>query len=252
MDNIDIQEYFMKRRTVRRFSDRPLTDAELRRVLTAAAKAPTCGNMQLYSIILTRDPERKELLAKQHFCQPATKAPAILTFCSDFERFTRWCGLRGADAGFDNLESFIAATADAIIFAQQTATIAEMAGMGTCYLGTVTYNAPEIADLLHLPRLCVPVASLAIGWPAEEGEETERLDVDAFLHEETYREDSDDEIINFFKVKEDYPANAGYPAENGKENLAQVFAEVRYPRDMNEEFSAKFADYLRKSGFLNH
>ena len=77
MDNIDIQEYFMKRRTVRRFSDRPLTDAELRRVLTAAAKAPTCGNMQLYSIILTRDPERKELLAKQHFCQPATKAPAM-------------------------------------------------------------------------------------------------------------------------------------------------------------------------------
>ena len=59
MDNIDIQEYFMKRRTVRRFSDRPLTDAELRRVLTAAAKAPTCGNMQLYSIILPPDPKAR-------------------------------------------------------------------------------------------------------------------------------------------------------------------------------------------------
>lgn len=245
-----MEKYFLERRSVRNFTDREIEDQLLKDILTAAAKAPTCGNMQLYSVIITRDKERKELLAKQHFCQPATQAPVILTICADFNRFTRWCQLSDADAGFDNLESFMSATADAIILAQQITTIAEQEGLGTCYLGTVTYNAPEIAALLHLPELVVPVACLAIGWPAEEGVETERLPVEAFIHEEQYRDDSDEEILELYKSKEEYPANRVFVEENNKRNLAQVFAEVRYPRAMNEEFSQKLTDYLRRSRFL--
>lgn len=245
-----MNSYFTSRRSIRKFKPTEVSDNLLNSILSAAAKAPTCGNMQLYSVIVTRDPARKGELAKQHFCQPATQAPLILTICADFNRFTRWCRLNNADAGFDNLESFMSATADAVILAQQITTIAEQEGLGTCYLGTVTYNAPEIGELLKLPRLVVPVASLAIGWPDGAGEETERLATDAFLHMEEYRADSDDEISEFFKVKEDYPANAGYPAENNKENLAQVFAEVRYPRAMNEEFSEKLLKYLKSQSFL--
>lgn len=246
-----IDRYFTERRSVRRFTDKPVDTELLNSILAAAAKSPTCGNMQLYSVIVTRDAERKASLAKCHFCQPATQAPVMLTICADFARFTRWCELRGADAGFDNLESFMSATADAIIFAQQITTIAEREGLGTCYLGTVTYNAPEIAGQLRLPRLTVPVACLAIGWPDGEGEETERLPIEAFVHEEEYRDDSDEDILALFRSKEEYPANKGYVEENGKENLAQVFAEVRYPRAMNEEFSAKLTEFLKLSGFLH-
>lgn len=245
-----MDRYFIQRRSVRKFSDRPVTRTMLSEILTAAAKAPTCGNMQLYSVIVTRDEARKAELAKQHFCQPATEAPVILTICADFNRFTRWCQLSNADAGFDNLESFMSATADAIILAQQIVTIAEMEGLGTCYLGTVTYNALEIAALLCLPELTVPVACLALGWPDGEGVETERMPIEAFVHEEEYRADSDEEVLRLFKSKEEYPANKGFVEENGKDNLAQVFAEVRYPRAMNEEFSVKLTDYLRKTGFL--
>lgn len=243
--------YFMTRRSVRNFTTEDVAPELLNEIISAAAKAPTCGNMQLYSVIVTRDADRKSALAQYHFNQPATKAPVILTICADFMRFTRWCELRHADAGFDNLESFMSACADALILAQQITTIAEMRGLGTCYLGTVTYNAPEIASLLQLPRLVVPVASLAIGWPQGEGVETERLATSAFVHDEVYRDESDDEILEHFRVKEEYPANAGFAAENGKENLAQVFAEVRYPRAMNEEFSAKLTDYLKAAGFLH-
>ncbi len=83
---------------------------------------------------------------------------------------------------------------DAVILAQQIVTAAELRGLGTCYLGTVTYNAPEIAALLELPELVVPVACLAIGWPADDGVESERLDVDAILFEDHYPQLSDDEI----------------------------------------------------------
>lgn len=232
--------------------DKEVPESLLRDILTRAMKAPTTGNMQLYSVVVTRGTEEREALAPLHFSQPAVQsAPVLLTVCADLYRFTKWCELRGADAGFYNFLSFTSAFADALIYAQQIVTIGEMEGLGTCYLGTVTYNAPEISRLLGLPAGVVPVACIALGWPDGEGEPTERLELDGILHEEKYRKPSGEEILNIFKIKENYPANKGYVEENNKENLAQVFAEIRYPRSMNEEFSQKFENYLKLSGLLN-
>lgn len=248
MDNLNMKnwvEYFHNRRSIRKFSDCEVPSKLLNSILEDAMKAPTCGNMQLYSVVVTRDSIKKEALSSLHFNQPACGAPVLLTVCADFNRFTRWCTLRHADAAFDNFLSFTSAFADAIIYAQQIVTIAELNGLGTCYLGTAIYNAPEIASLLHLPTLVMPVACLAIGWPVEEGVATERLPLRAIVHEEEYRADSDEEILTLFKEKEEYPANKGYVEENDKQNLAQVFAEVRYPRSLNEPFSAKLMEWLR-------
>lgn len=241
----DIDKYFSQRRSIRNFSDKPVSRELLDSILMSAAKAPTCGNMQLYSVIVTRGENQRRELAALHFNQPASLAPVMLTVCADFNRFTRWCNLSNADAGFDNFLSFTSAFADAIIYAQQVVTIAEMKGLGTCYLGTVIYNAPQISSLLNLPELVMPVACLAIGWPAEEGTPTERLPIHGFVHEEKYRNDSDDEILEIFREKEEYGPNKEFVAENNKENLAQVFSEVRYPRSMNEEFSAALIEWLR-------
>lgn len=246
-----MSEYFFNRRTIRRYTDGDISDQLLDSILRRAAKAPTCGNMQLYSVIVTRSEEMLQKIAPLHFNQPAaTGAKVILTICADFNRFTRWCKLNNADAGFDNFLSFTSAYSDATILAQQIVTIAEQEGLGTCYLGTVTYNAKEISDLLELPEMVVPVACVSLGWPAEEGEETDRLATEAFVHNERYRRDSDDEILRLYRPKEDFPPNAGYAAQNCKDNLAQVFAEVRYPRAANEAFSAKFIELLKQKKFL--
>lgn len=245
------KSYFTERRTIRNFLPDEVGESLLESILEKAMKAPTTGNMQLYSVIVTKDEERRKALAPLHFSQPAsTGAPVILTICADLERFTRWCELSKADAGFDNFLSFTSAFADAMIYAQQVVTIAEHVGLGTVYLGTVTYNAPEIAKLLELPERVIPVASIALGWPADKGEETERLELSGILHKEIYRKDSDEKILEIFKVKEDYPSNKKFVEENNKENLAQVFAEVRYPRAMNEEFSEKFTAFLKQNGLL--
>lgn len=243
-------DYYSHRASVRQFTDKEVDNALIDSIVARAAKAPTTGNMQLYTIIESRKREERKALEECHFSQPAsTGAPVLLTVCADFARFTRWCELRGADAGFDNLLSFMSATADAMIVAQQIVTIAEQEGLGTCYLGTVTYNAGKISEILGLPELVVPVACVALGWPAAKGEETERLPLRGILHKEKYAQMSDKEILDIYKVKEEYPANAGYPAENGKENLAQVFAEVRYPRSMNEEYSKSFGRLLKEKRF---
>lgn len=241
------KSYFTDRKSVRKFLPKEINEEFLSDILTKAMKAPTTGNMQLYSVIVTKEEEAKKKLAPLHFSQPATQAPVLLTVCADLYRFTRWCELSHADAGFYNFLSFTSAFADAMIYAQQVVTIAESEGLGTCYLGTVTYNAPEISELLKLPRGVIPVACIALGWPDGEGEETERLELRGVMHCENYHVPSDEEVFDIFKIKEEYGPNKKYVAENGKENLAQVFAEVRYPRGMNEEFSKKFLDYLRES-----
>lgn len=139
---------------------------------------------------------------------------------------------------------------DAVIFAQQIVTIAEMNGIGTCYLGTVNYNAAEIACLLNLPDLVVPVASISLGYPKNKPEQSERLPIDAVMHYERYRKDSDSEIERLFSDKENFATNRKFVEENNKRNLAEVFTDIRYPKEMNETVSASFLNILKEKGFL--
>lgn len=158
MDFPDIS-FFINRRTIRRYRPEPLPEGLLEQLLEAAAHAPSTGNMQLYSVVVTTDPTEKKALAPYHFGQPQVEgAAAVLTFCADFHRFSRWCQERGATPCYDNLQSFMAATLDTIAFAQQFNTLAESAGLGVCWLGTTTYNAGEIASALRLPGLVVPLS----------------------------------------------------------------------------------------------
>lgn len=246
------KDYFGERRTVRNYSDRHIPESLLDTILERAMRAPTCGNMQLYSVIVTRDKENLKLLAKEHFNQPAaTGADVILTICADFNRFTEWCDGSGAKPGYENFHSFMMAMTDAVIYAQQIVTIAETEGLGTCYLGTVNYNAREISELLQLPRLVVPVASLSLGYPASsEGAETERLPLHSIKHTESYRKDSIADVMEQFRGKDEFPANRKFVEENGKESLAQVFTDLRYPENVNTTVSATYLDLLKKKGFI--
>ena len=244
-------EYFSKRATVRNYEKRHIPESLLDDILERAMRAPTCGNMQLYSVVVTRNPEKLARLAKEHFNQPAsTGADVILTICADFNRFTEWCEASGAKPGYDNFHSFMMALTDAVIYAQQVVTIAEMEGLGTCYLGTVNYNARQISDLLELPNLVVPVASLSLGYPADVATQCERLPLAAIKHTETYRKDAPEEVVELFKAKDEFADNRKFMEENGKESLAQVFTDIRYPESVNLSVSESFMQLLKDKGFL--
>lgn len=243
-------QYFKTRRTVRRYSDRPLSDADLREMIEAAAQAANTGNMQLYSVIVSRTARERKALAPAHFNQPSVEGcQAVLTFCADFNRFNHWCRVSGAEPGYDNFQAFMWAVIDTTIFAQQFCTIAEMNGLGTCYLGTTTYNAPQIAEALGLPDRVVPVVTLTVGYPEGDTQVSDRLPVGAILHQEKYQEGSDDMIRAAYSEKEALEESKRFVAENGKENLAQVFTDVRYTKDANEYFSKVYFDFIAKQGF---
>lgn len=246
------RDYFSNRVTVRNYEKKHIPEGLLDNILERAMRAPTCGNMQLYSVVVTRDTENLKRLAKEHFNQPAAiGADVILTICADFNRFTEWCEASGATPGYDNFHSFMMALTDAVIFAQQICTIAEIEGLGTCYLGTVNYNAKQISELLELPDLVIPVASLSLGYPADSiPEQCERLPLEAIKHNETYRKDSRERTLELFKAKDEFPDNIKFVEENGKESLAQVFTDIRYPKSVNLEVSESFMSLLKEKGFL--
>ena len=239
-----------ERRTIRQYLDKEIDDSLLNELLETAFRAPTTGNMQVYSVVVTRQQENKERLAPAHFNQPTvTQAPVVLTFCADFNRFVKWCELNHAQPGYDNFQSFVSALLDVTIFAQQFNTIAEMNGLGCCYLGTTTYNTPDIASVLNLPKLVVPVITLTVGYPDDDSAKAERLPLRGIIHKNIYSDYSAEQIKEIHAEKESLDVNKKYVAENGKENLAQVFTDIRYTKENNELFSEIFYKFIEEQGF---
>lgn len=247
-----MSEIMKQRRTIRKYDSRMISEEMLKELLEIAARASTTGNMQLYSVIVTRTPEMKSKLAPAHFNQPmVTQAPVVLTFCADFNRFVKWCELRNAEPGYDNFQSFLAAATDALLVAQTFCNAAEAQGLGICYLGTTTYNARQIIDALELPERVVPITTVTVGYPSQLPDQVERLPLDAVVHWESYKDYAADDIDVLYRDKEALEANRRFVAENGKETLAQVFTDIRYTRVNNEHFSKEFMEVLKDQKFLD-
>ena len=238
------------RRSIRKYSDKDIEASLLNEIIAEAMQTPTMGNMQLYSIVVSRSKEIKEQLAPAHFNQPmVTGAPVVLTFCADFNRFTKWCEQRNADAGYDNFLSFMNAVQDTLLFVQTVTVLAEAAGLGTCYLGTTVYMPETISKVLNLPKLVVPVATITVGYPAEDAKKSDRLPVEAIMHNETYHDYSAEQIDQIYSAKEALEENKEFVRINKKENLAQVFTDCRYTRKDNEALSKTLWDFVKKQGF---
>ena len=246
---IDIMK---NRRTIRKYTEQDIPEELLNELLEVAARASNTGNMQLYSVVVTRDQSNKEKLAPAHFNQPMiTKAPVVLTFCADANRFVKWAEQRKAEAGFDNLQTFIASTIDAMLFAQAFCDAAEEKGLGICYLGTTAYNADKIIEALSLPRLVVPIVTVTVGYPAMPlPEQVERLPLAAVVHQEAYVDYTPDMIDELYGEKEALEVNKQFVKENNKETLAQVFTDVRYTKKNNEYFSEVLLKVLKDQGFM--
>ncbi|MBP7496518.1 MAG: nitroreductase family protein [Bacteroidales bacterium] len=238
-------------KTIRKYKNIPVEDKILDKILEAGSRASTTGNMQVYSIVVTKNIERKKKLWELHFKQDMVlQAPVLLTFCADFNRFSKWCELREAAPGYDNFLSFFTAAIDALLVSQNVALAAEAEGLGICYLGTTTYTVDKIIEFLECPPLVVPVTTLVVGYPDETPGLTDRLPLKAVIHYEKYLDYSDNSINDIYSEKENLPFTKELLKINDLPNLAKIFTEKRYTRKDNEYFSKVFIDVLTKQGYL--
>ena len=239
------------RKTIRKYSDKIVSDELLNKLLEEAEHTPTMGNLQLYSVVVTRSKNGKEALAPAHFNQPmVTGAPVVLTICADFRRTSTWAENRKAIPGYDNFLSFINASADALLYTQSFCNLAEGEGLGTCYLGTTIYMPQMIIDTLKLPKLVFPIATITLGWPNEEPNISDRLPLSAIIHNEHYEDYTPEKINDYYTEKENLKENIQFVEINKKETLAQVFTDIRYTKKDNEIMSKGMIDALKKQGFI--
>ena len=243
----------LTRRTIRKYANRDISDELLERLLTQAARTQTMGNLQLYSVVVTRSEEMKQKLAPAHFNQPmVSEAPIILTICADFNRTSFWAKCRKAEPGYNNFLSYINAATDALLYTQTLCNLMDEEGLGYCYLGTTIYQPQQIIDILKLPKLVMPVATLTIGWPAEEPPLSDRLPLESFVHQETYKDYLATDIDTYYNYKENLEENRNFVNINHKETLAQIFTDIRYTRKDNEAMSKGLLEALVYQDFLPH
>lgn len=248
-----INQTLQNRRTIRKYTSQDVTPQLLNSLLETAFRASSMENLQLYSVIVTRDAEQKKRLSAAHFGQPMVcGAPVILTFCTDINRFDKWCACRNAvKPGSGNFLSFLNGSIDALLVAQTFATLAEEQGLGICYLGTSIYNPEQISDILRLPELVFPIATLSVGYPDETPERQDRLPLSAIVHDETYHDYTPADIDTIYAAKEALPSSRHFVSINNKETLAQVYADIRYKKEDFEAISEKLISLLRSKGFLH-
>ncbi|NMB55849.1 MAG: nitroreductase [Leptolinea sp.] len=177
----DILRTIHERRSTRAFENKPVPYDVTETLLQAALRAPTAGNMMLYTILKIDDPEMKEKLAVSCDNQPfIAKAPLLLVFLADYQRWydfflrsgaAELCQARGIELRKPGVGDLMLAVNDTLIAAQTTVIAAEALGLGSCYVGDIMEKYEYHRDLFHLPKYVLPITMLCLGYPREEAAE---------------------------------------------------------------------------------
>ena len=147
MDN-QVLTQLRARKSVRAFTDEPVSPAVKRAVLEAACAAPTAGNQQLYTILDITDQALKDTLADTCDHQPfIARAPMVLIFCADCRKWYDAFAAGGCEPRKPGPGDLWLALSDANIAAQNAVTAAWSLGLGSCYIGDILENAETHREL---------------------------------------------------------------------------------------------------------
>ncbi len=245
-------------RSIRSFTSEDIDDALLNELLYSGLRSSSAGNMQTWSVIVTREQARKQKMYELHVEQEMIlEAPLLLTFCADLFRMREWIRVNNSKQSFDDLLGFLTGTVDAVIAAQTFCLAAESKGLGICYLGTTWWAAREIIELLDLPPGVFPVTAVVLGHPAEDPALRDRLPLDVMVHQETYQRLSDEQIRQAHaeraqKAWERYNSVESVRvklAEAGINSVTDYYtSEFKYSKELHRRVSEMLLETLQEQG----
>jgi FMN reductase (NADPH)/FMN reductase [NAD(P)H] len=255
---MDFPKVFLERKSVRAYADASIPDEIRDKVLAAALRAPTAGNMMLYTILEIEDQALKERLAVTCDHQPfIAKAPWVLVFLADYARMMAHfrasgvperCARDGKPFLAPRESDLLLACCDALIAAQTAAVAAESFGLGSCYIGDVMENWETHRELLALPRFVFPITMLCFGWPTDQQaarRQPARLPKDIIVNRNRYAMPSDKELAALYSG-EGYGGFAPTPqADNqGQALYARKFS-ADFSKEMRRSVAAMLEDWRR-------
>ncbi len=240
--NKTIQELY-DRKSVRVFTNEPITDEEKQIILTSALQAPTAGNMTLYSILNIQEQSLKDELAKRCDNQPfIAKAPFVLIFLADFQKwydiFNAYCK---ETPKIEEADLFLASQ-DCVIAAQNAVVAAQSMGIGSCYIGDIMENFEINRELLHLPKYALPYSMVVFGRPTKQQQDRikpKRFGLEDIVHIDTYHQKSLEEIKNMFEKQTGKTGNE-------LEEYINAFAKRKFYVDFRKEMNRSAKAMLKQ------
>lgn len=168
-------EALLSHKSVRTFLPHPLPEGTIETMVAAAQSASNSSALNQWSLVAITDPQLKQRISDTVARSVPVdripwieEAPALLLWVADLSRAA---GLT-EDAGkapvvFDYLDSFLMASIDAALAAQNAAIAAESIGLGIVYLGVMRNIAKEVAEIINLPEYSFVTFGMAVGLPDE-------------------------------------------------------------------------------------
>jgi nitroreductase len=185
-----MHEILHAHRSIRRFTDDPLPEADLQAAVSAGQQASTSSAVQAYSMIRVRDADRRRRLAEVAGPQEkVARAPALFVICGDVRRH-RLAVERVGGEYHAHLEAFLLTVIDASLFAQNFVVALESMGYGVCYIGGLRNDLAAVDEILKLPDGVYPLYGLCAGRPDEAPSARPRLPVNAVFFDEQYPDDA--------------------------------------------------------------
>ena len=236
----DILRSLYERKSVRAYTEEPVSPEDKNAILEAAVQAPTAGNQQLYTILDITDSEKKASLAVLCDNQPfIAKAPLVLIFLADCRKWYRAFRFGGCAARTPGCGDLLLAVSDANIAAQNAVTAAESLGIGSCYIGDIMERKEELSELLALPQWVFPAAMLVFGHPTQQQKQRikpQRCAMEHIVHENGYRDLNEEELRRML----------GYKAgQCSYSDWLKSFCDFKFNSDFSREMSRSVKEYLK-------
>ena len=249
----DTLKTILNRRSTRKYADTPITREEKNTILQAAMRAPTAGNMMLYSIIEVEDQVLKDKLAITCDNQPfIASAPYVVLFLADYQRWMdlfNWSGApqacveKGLQQRLPGEGDLMLACCDALIAAQTAVIAAESLGIGSCYIGDVMENCEQHREMFQLPQFTFPVCLLCFGRPYAARENPrllKRFDRRFIVHQDRYQSV---DPVDFPELMRD--AAGQFPADRSGDSV-KAYVQALYNRKFVSDFSKEMTRSVKK------
>ena len=250
LERSSVQEILRKRVSLRKYAELPIKPEDKEAIIEAAMRAPTAGNMMMYSMIIVSDQDIKQRLSETCDHQPfIAKAPLVIVFLADLQRWFDYyhdsgvkdfCNDQGMDFTGPDEADLLLAGSDALIAAQNTVISAEALGIGSCYIGDIMENYETHREMFNLPPYVFPISMLCYGYypEGERPKPRERFDSQFIVSENKYKRltGKDREAMFSHRAKGFNPQNI-----RGAKNMGQWI----YARKTGADFSIEMARSVR-------
>ena len=162
-----------ERVSLRKYAPKPIDPEHLEAIMHSTMRAPTAGNMMLYSVIQVDDQGKKDSLSETCNHPFIAEAPLMLLFLADMQRIydfylafgvPDYCQEHGLEFQTPQASDLMMSCCDALIAAQTSVIAAESLGIGSCYIGDIMGHCEEHQEIFQLPRWTFPIALVCYGY----------------------------------------------------------------------------------------